>query len=73
MKNQNRLIELQKQLKMFEDEENNSKKFTEDYKKKISEEIKKLKPTDIKNTEVTEVTEIKYTVWERLLRTLGMN
>ena len=43
MKNQNRLIELQKQLKMFEDEENNSKKYTEDYKKKISEEIKKLK------------------------------
>lgn len=73
MKNQNRLIELQKQLKMFEDEENSSKKFTEDYKKKISEEIKKLKPIDIKNTEITEVTEIKYTVWERLLRTLGMN
>jgi|688.fasta_scaffold420641_2 hypothetical protein len=70
MKNQNRLIELQKQLKMFEDEENNSKKYTEDYKKKISEEIKKLKPKDVKNTEVTE---IKYTVWERLLRTLGMN
>ncbi len=70
MKNQNRLIELQKQLTMFEDEENNSKKYTEDYKKKISEEIKKLKPKDVKNTEVTE---IKYTVWERLLRTLGMN
>jgi len=70
MKNQNRLIELQKQLKMFEDEENNSKKYTEDYKKKISEEIKKLKPKDVKNTEVTE---IKYTVWERLLKTLGMN
>ena len=70
MKNQKMLSELQKQLKMFEDEENNSKKYTEDYKKKISEEIKKLKPKDVKNTEVTE---IKYTVWERLLRTLGMN
>ncbi len=70
MKNQNRLIELQKQLKMFEDEEKNSKNYTEEYKKKISEDIKKLKPKDVKNTEVIEK---KYTVWERLLKTLGMN
>lgn len=70
MKNQNRLIELQKQLKMFEDEDKSSNTYTEDYKKKISEEIKKLKPNDIKNTIIIEK---KYTVWERLLRTLGMN
>ena len=70
MKNQNRLIELQKQLKMFEDEYKSSNTYTEDYKKKISEEIKKLKPNDIKNTIIIEK---KYTVWERLLRTLGMN
>jgi hypothetical protein len=70
MKNQNRLIELQKQLKMFEDEDKSSNTYTEDYKKKISEEIKKLTPNDIKNTIIIEK---KYTVWERLLRTLGMN
>jgi hypothetical protein len=55
---------------MFEDEEKNSKNYTEEYKKKISEDIKKLKPKDVKNTEVIEK---KYTVWERLLKTLGMN
>lgn len=70
MKNQKMLSELQKQLKMFEDEDITSKKYTEDYKKKLSEEIKKLKPEDIKNTENVER---KYSIWERLLRTLGMN
>lgn len=70
MKNQKMLSELQKQLKMFEEEETNSKKFTEDYKKKISEEIKKFKPQDIKNTETVER---KYSIWERLLKTLGRN
>jgi flagellar biosynthesis/type III secretory pathway chaperone len=55
---------------MFEDEDKSSNTYTEDYKKKISEEIKKLKPNDIKNTIIIEK---KYTVWERLLRTLGMN
>ena len=70
MKNQNRLIELQKQLKMFEDDEKTIKKYSEDYKNKISEEIKKFKPTDIKNTIVVEE---KFTIWQRLLKTLGMN
>lgn len=70
MKNQNRLIELQKQLKMFEDEEKSSQKYTEDYKKKISEEIKKFRPEDVRNTETKER---MYTIWERLLKTLGMN
>lgn len=70
MKNQKMLSELQKQLKMFEEEELNSKKITEDYKKKISEEIKKFKPQDIKNTETVER---KYSIWERLLKTLGRN
>lgn len=55
---------------MFEEEELNSNKFAEEYKKKLSEEIKKLKPEEIKNTEMVER---KYTIWERLLRTLGKN
>ena len=70
MKNQKMLSELQRQLKMFEEEENRSKKFTEDYKKQLSEEIKKFKPQDIKNTEKIER---KYSIWERLLKTLGRN
>lgn len=70
MKNQKMLSELQRQLKMFEEEENRSKKFTEDYKKQLSEEIKKFKPQDIKNTETVER---KYSIWERLLKTLGRN
>jgi len=68
--NQKMLSKLQKQLKMFEEEELNSNKFAEEYKKKLSEEIKKLKPEEIKNTEMVER---KYTIWERLLRTLGKN
>lgn len=55
---------------MFEEEELNSNKFAEEYKKKLSEEIKKFKPEEIKNTETVER---KYTIWERLLRTLGKN
>jgi hypothetical protein len=70
MKNQKSIAELQKQLKMFKDEENITKKYSEDYKNKISEEIKKFKPAEIKNTVVVEE---KFTIWQRILRTLGMN
>lgn len=70
MKNQKSIAELQKQLKMFKDEENITKKYSEDYKNKISEEIKKFNPTDIKNTVVVEE---KFTIWQRILKTLGMN
>ncbi len=70
MRNQKSIAELQKQLKMFEDEEKMTKKYSEEYKSKISEEIKKFKPTDIKNTIVVEE---KFTIWQRILRTLGMS
>ena len=70
MKNQQSIAELQKQLKMFEDDEKIIRKYSEEYKNKISEEIKKFKPTDIKNTIVVEE---KFTLWQRLLRTLGKN
>ena len=70
MKNQQLIAELQKQLKMFEDDEKINRKYSEEYKNKISEEIKKFKPTDIKNTIVVEE---KFTLWQRLLKTLGKN
>jgi predicted PolB exonuclease-like 3'-5' exonuclease len=55
---------------MFEDDEKINRKYSEEYKNKISEEIKKFKPTDIKNTIVVEE---KFTLWQRLLKTLGKN
>ena len=70
MRNQKSIAELQKQLKMFKDEEQITKKFSEDYKNKVSEEIKKFNPKDIKNTLSIEE---KFTIWQRILKTLGMN
>lgn len=64
------ITELQKQLKMLSDEEKKIENFSENYKKKFSEEIKRFDPKTIKNTEIVEK---KYTVWERILRTLGIN
>ena len=70
MRNQKSIAELQKQLKMFKDEEQITKKFSEDYKNKVSEEIKKFNPKDIKNTLSVEE---KFTIWQRILRTLGVS
>jgi len=64
------LTELQKQLKTLSNEEKKIEIFSENYKKKISEEIKQFNPKLIKNTPVVDK---KYTVWERILRTLGIN
>jgi hypothetical protein len=55
---------------MLSDEEKKIEIFSENYKKKISEEIKQFNPRLIKNTPVVDK---KYTVWERILRTLGIN
>jgi hypothetical protein len=55
---------------MFKDEEQITKKFSEDYKNKVSEEIKKFNPKDIKNTLSIEE---KFTIWQRILRTLGVS
>ena len=70
MRNQKSIAELQKQLKMFKDEDQITKKFSEDYKNKVSEEIKKFNPKDIKNTLSIEE---KFTIWQRILRTLGVS
>jgi hypothetical protein len=61
---------LQKQLKILINEDKKIETFSENYKKKISEEIKQFNPKVIKNTSVVDK---KYTVWERILRTLGIN
>jgi hypothetical protein len=55
---------------MLSDEEKKIENFSENYKKKFSEEIKQFDPGMIKNTEIVEK---RYTVWERILRTLGIN
>jgi hypothetical protein len=55
---------------MLEDEDKNLKNFSENYKKKLSEEIKKFNPKQIKNTPIVEQ---KFTVWQRILKTLGIN
>jgi hypothetical protein len=52
------------------DERNNFEKQNEDYKKKISDEIKKYKNTEITNTPLVEK---RYSLWQRILKTLGMN
>jgi hypothetical protein len=55
---------------MLEEEEKQIQVFSENYKKKISEEIKNLNPKEIKNTPIVEQ---KYSIWQRILRTLGIN
>jgi hypothetical protein len=64
------VTDLQKQIKLLKEEENISKKFTEDYKFKISQEIKQLNPKDIKNTQMIEE---KYSLWQRLKKVLKIN
>ncbi len=64
------LTTLQKQLKMLEEEEKQTQVFSENYKKKFSEEIKNFNPKEIKNTPIVEQ---KYSIWQRILRTLGIN
>ena len=70
MNQKNSLTKLQKQLRMLEDEDKNLQNFSENYKKKLSEEIKKFNPKQIKNTPIVEQ---KFTVWQRILKTLGIN
>jgi hypothetical protein len=63
-------LEIQKNLSLLNDERSNFEKQNEDYKRKISEEIKKFKNTEITNTPLVEK---KYSLWQRILKTLGMN
>ena len=43
---------------------------SQDYKKKISKEIKEIDSSEIKNTILIKK---KYSIWERILKTLGIN
>jgi hypothetical protein len=43
---------------------------SQDYKKKISKEIKEIDRSEIKNTILIKK---KYSIWERILKTLGIN
>jgi|688.fasta_scaffold495900_2 hypothetical protein len=70
MNQKNSLTKLQKQLKILEDEDKSIQNFSENYKKKFSEELKKMDPKEIKNTILVEK---KYTLWQRILKTLGIN
>lgn len=62
--------EMQKHLNQLNEERKLSEKQNDDYKKSISEEIKKYKQTQIVNNGFVDK---KYSLWERILRTLGMN
>ena len=67
---QKSIANLQKQLNMLEDEFKKSEVINEMYKKQLSKDIKKFNPKEIKNTPVVEV---KYNIWQRVLKTLGIN
>jgi uncharacterized protein YgiM (DUF1202 family) len=67
--NQRPLTELQKQLRILEEEDKLADKLNDKYKKSLSEELKKFKKEDIKNTSNIE---IKYGLWYRIKKTLGI-
>ena len=52
---------------MLEDEFKKSEVINEMYKKQLSKDIKKFNPKEIKNTPVVEV---KYNIWQRVLKDL---
>lgn len=62
--------ELKKEIELMELENKKLETINNTYKNKISEEIKLFNPKEIKNSQFVEK---KYTLWERLLRTLRIN
>jgi hypothetical protein len=64
------ITEIQLQLKKLEEDQKENEKFFETYKKQISKELKSFNPEEIKNTPVIEK---KYSLWQRIKKTLGMN
>ena len=62
--------EIQKLINVLKEDIEENKTFLEKDKKKFSDELIKFKKEDIKNTIHKEE---KYTLWKRILRTLGMN
>ena len=62
--------ELLKELNQLEEERKRDRIENEKYKKQLSNQIKSLDRSQIKNTESVN---IKYTIWQRILRTLGIS
>lgn len=62
--------EIQKELEKLKEEQQKNNRLLEVDKKKFSEELIKFKKNEIKNTIHIEE---KYNLWQRILRTLGMN
>ena len=64
------ILKIEKQLDDLKEEQALNKLFLEKDKKKFSEELSKFKKEEIKNTIHLEE---NYTLWQRILKTLGMS
>ena len=64
------ISKIQKELSKFEEEKEVNKVFLEKDKLKFSEELMKFKKYQIQNTIHKEE---NYTLWQRILKTLGMS
>ena len=64
------ILKIQKELSKFEEEKEVNKVFLEKDKLKFSEELMKFKKDQIQNTIHKEE---NYTLWRRILKTLGMS
>lgn len=62
--------EIQKHINVLKEDQEVIKVFLEKDKKKFSDDLIKFKKEDIRNTIHKEE---NYTLWQRILRTLGMN
>ena len=70
MKQRKSISEIQKNLDLLNDERSLFENQNEKYKKELSEQNKKYKNTQLINTPIVEE---KYNLWQRILKTLGMN
>lgn len=70
MKQNNLHPSIKKQLEKLVDEDKKLQSVNETIKKRFSQEIKKFKPNDIRNSIFEEK---KPTLWQRIMKTLGMN
>jgi hypothetical protein len=61
---------IKKEIDLFEKENKKMEIINEDYKNKLSEQIRLIDPKEIKNSDLIKK---KYSIWERIIRTLGKN
>ena len=62
--------ELLKELNQLEEERKRDQLENDKFKNKLSSELKSFDRNEIKNTEFVDK---KYTIWQRILRTLGIS